>query len=80
MRSLGFVSLLLLFPLATSLGAAALANPIPVVGISRIDTGVMLFVSVLIFPLMRSGFELKRWEGVLMLSIYVSYVIYLFVG
>ncbi len=69
-----------IFNLLSVLGAAALANPIPVVGISRIDTGVMLFVSVLIFPLMRSGFELKRWEGVLMLSIYVSYVIYLFVG
>ena len=69
-----------IFNLLSVLGLSALAAPIPVTGIRVSDVAVMLVVSFLLLPLMRTGLELKRWEGGLMLGIYAGYVVYLFAG
>jgi len=37
----------------------------------------MLRMSILILPLMRTDFTLKRWEGILMVGIYFLYIILL---
>ncbi len=67
-----------IFNLLSVLGTAALVRPIQITGIDYVDVTVMIFVTVLLFPLMRTGFVLKRWEGAVMLVIYVGYVVYLF--
>jgi len=67
-----------IFNILSVTGAAALASPIPVTGISKVDLGVMLLVTFLIFPLMKSNYKLSRGEGALMLAIYAGYLVYLF--
>jgi cation:H+ antiporter len=67
-----------IFNILSVIGAAALASPIPVTGISRVDIGVMILLSLLLFPLMKSDTRLKRGEGLLMLAIYAGYLVYLF--
>ena len=67
-----------IFNILSVTGAAAVASPIPVTGISNVDLGVMLLVAFIVFPLMKSDRQLKRWEGILMLAIYAGYLLYLF--
>jgi len=63
-----------IFNILCVLGFASVAHPIPVSGIELADVLVMLGVSVMIVPLMKSGFSLKRWEGAVMLLLYAVYV------
>ncbi len=49
-------------------GAAALVRPIDGSGIGWLDLGAMLGTSILVLPLMRSGFRIARWEGVALLA------------
>lgn len=63
-----------IFNILCVLGVASTARAIPVSGIEVADVFVMLGVSVLMVPLMKSGFSLKRWEGVMMLLLYAIYV------
>jgi cation:H+ antiporter len=67
-----------IFNLLSVLGLAALAAPITVAGIQPADVAVMLVVSFLLFPLMRSRLQLNRWEGGVMLAVYAGYVATLF--
>jgi cation:H+ antiporter len=59
------------------IGAAALARPIAEFGMRPVDFGVMLILTVILLPLMRTGFRLSRWEGGLLLAGYVAYLGYL---
>jgi cation:H+ antiporter len=54
-----------------------LVHPIPEAGIAVVDLAVMVALAVVLLPFMRSGFRLVRWEGVVLLLIYVGYVVYL---
>jgi len=58
-------------------GAAGLAAPIEAKGIRTADVGWMLILSVLLLPLMRTGFKLERWEGAVLLLSYVLYLVLL---
>ncbi|TXD41627.1 calcium/sodium antiporter [Lujinxingia vulgaris] len=44
----------------------------------RIDLWVMAAISVLLWPLLRTGHSLKRWEGILMVVGYVAYLVSMF--
>jgi cation:H+ antiporter len=66
-----------IYNLLCILGAAGLIHPLSVGGITMIDQLVMLGVAVLLLPFMWSGFVLKRWEGIVMLAIYFSYLVWL---
>lgn len=59
------------------LGLSSMIKPISTTGISPVDTYVMLGFSLLLIPLMRTGYVLKRWEGGLMLGLYIIYLLYL---
>ena len=61
------------------LGIVGLLMPI-VVGSEfiKIDLMVMLGVSILIWPLMRSGLSINRLEGALLVAGYLGYMVYLF--
>lgn len=69
-----------IFNLLCVLGFSAIAAPIPVQNITIVDVGTMIAVTVLLVPLMRMGFTLRRWEGVLMLGLYGLYIGYLLLG
>jgi cation:H+ antiporter len=59
------------------LGVGALIKPIYGPDINLTDSLVMLGMSILLLPLIKSGVRLGRWEGALFFSIYVGYVVYL---
>jgi cation:H+ antiporter len=42
-----------------------------------VDTLVMIGFSILLLPLIKTGFTLKRWEGGLFLALYIAYIVYL---
>jgi len=66
-----------LFNILAILGLSVLVHPIPEAGIAVVDLAVMVALAVVLLPFMRSGFRLVRWEGVVLLLIYVGYVVYL---
>lgn len=56
------------------LGIAGLVAPMEAPDLSRVDLGAMLAFAVLLFPLARSGFVVKRWEGAVLLAGYGLYL------
>lgn len=58
-------------------GAASLIAPIQAPDISFVDVGMMIFMALLILPLMRTGYVLRRWEGALLILCYCVYLAYL---
>ncbi len=69
-----------IFNILGILGIASLVRPISAPGINLVDTLVMIGMSLMLLPFIKTGFTLRRWEGALMLAIYVGYVIYLLNG
>lgn len=59
------------------LGPSALITPIKTPDIALTDSLVMVGISVILIPLVRSGFILKRWEGAVLLAVYGAYMFYL---
>ncbi len=63
-----------IFNLLSILGATALIAPISLGSIGWIDFGFMLGTSLILLPLMRTGFRIDRWEGALLLASYGAYL------
>ena len=66
-----------IFNILGILGVASLVKPISSPEINITDTLMMIFMSLLLLPFIKTGFTLRRWEGGLMLAIYAGYVVYL---
>lgn len=57
------------------LGAAGVVLPLPVsTELARADMVWMLGATALIFPLMRIGMQVSRWNGALLLAVYGVYI------
>jgi cation:H+ antiporter len=68
-----------IFNLFGILGFSAAARPLAVAGdILRYDLPVALALSVLCFPIIISGRRVSRGEGLLLISFYASYCVWLF--
>ncbi len=63
-----------IFNILAVLGASAVVAPLSIGNITWLDIGTMLLFSIIILPLSRSGFMLKRWEGLLILCCYLGYI------
>ena len=68
-----------IFNILAILGIAPIINPIATKDISLIDMGLMLGVSLLLFPMMKTGMRKNRLEGLVLLLVYIGYTIYLIV-
>ena len=67
-----------LFNILAILGINALIAPIPFAPeIARSDNRWMLGVTVLLFPLMFTGRRINRWEGGILVAVYLAYVVLL---
>ena len=66
-----------IFNILSILGIASLITPLDGAGIRNTDIYVMLGTSILLLPLLRTGFVLKRWEGMVLVAIYVVYLYFL---
>jgi cation:H+ antiporter len=62
------------------LGASGIIKPLIGTDIRWMDLGVMFGLSLLTLPLMITGGKLVRWEGGLLLAVYLSYMTWRFVG
>jgi len=67
-----------IFNVTAILGTAALLEPIrvPASILSR-ELPVVIAISLLLFPLLRSGWRIRRWEGAILLSAYAAAGVYL---
>ena len=68
-----------IFNILAILGVAPLISPIKTQGISNVDMILMLGVSILLYPMLKSGLKISRKEGILLLLIYIAYTVYLIV-
>ena len=67
-----------IFNILSILGVASLIMPISGAGISMVDVAVMIATSVILLPLLYTGWKLNRGEGTFLLCIYGAYLFYLF--
>lgn len=65
-----------IFNILLILGLTAFIFPIMGPGIESIDLGVMLFMTILLVPLARIGYDISRWDGAILLAIYFGYIYY----
>ena len=65
------------FNILSILGISSIINPISNSGITIIDLSIMMFFTILILPLSKSKFTLRRWEGAILFGGYIAYIIYL---
>ncbi|MBE6367753.1 MAG: calcium/sodium antiporter [Lentisphaerae bacterium] len=68
-----------IFNVLAILGVAPLISPIKTQDISYVDMGLMVFVSILLYPMMKTGMKISRREGIVLLAIYVAYTAYLII-
>jgi cation:H+ antiporter len=59
------------------LGVSATIHPFSAAGITALDLGTMVAVSLILLPIMWTGFEVRRWEGALLLAAYGTYLFFL---
>ena len=69
-----------IFNILAICGITPLIVPVHAPGISKVDLAVMIFVSVLLYPMMKSQMSISRKEGVCLFLIYVGYTVYLLIG
>ncbi|MBR7130447.1 MAG: calcium/sodium antiporter [Lentisphaeria bacterium] len=68
-----------IFNILCILGVAPIISPIHAPQINIVDIAVMMFVTLALFPIMRSKWSINRLEGAFLLLIYIGYTAYLFV-
>ena len=66
-----------LFNILTIAGSCSLIHPIEAKNVNYIDLLVMLAISILLLPLMKSGQKISRTEGAALILIYVIYLFWL---
>ena len=66
-----------IFNILFILGIAPLVRPFAAPGIRPVDLGMMLLVSVLLIPFMRTKYQISRVEGGILFALYIAYIGYL---
>ena len=66
-----------IFNVFAIMGIVPLISPVKVTGIGTVDWVVLLLFSIVLLPLMRSGFEISRKEGAVLVTGFIGYLIYL---
>lgn len=69
-----------IFNILCILGVTPLIMPLKNTKIDIVDLGVMLLCSILLLPVMRSGWKISRKEGIIFLLIYAGYMAYLVIN
>lgn len=67
-----------IFNVAAILGTTAVLEPIPIqASILSRELPTVILMSVVLFPVLRSRWRIRRWEGALLLALYVGIGVYL---
>jgi cation:H+ antiporter len=67
-----------IFNVLSILGITAVLTPLPVEAVTFADLGIMFAIMLVALPLMFTQTKIERWEGGLLLAIYVTYMAWLF--
>lgn len=67
-----------IFNILGILGITSFFSGIVVSEQALVDVGIMLAFSLVLIPIMRSGFVISRKEGIVLVASYIAYVIFLF--
>lgn len=65
------------FNVLSVLGFSSVISPINSSGVGYIDLTIMMLFMIVILPMCKSGFVLKRFEGAILLTGYFAYILYL---
>ena len=68
------------FNLLSILGITALIHPLDSSSFGLVDMGMMLGLTIVIWPMMRHKFQINRIEGAVLLISYVAYILWLLLG
>ncbi len=68
-----------IFNILAIIGVVAIISPITINEIKMVDMITMILMTVIIYPLARTGYLIDRKEGALLLLIYVIYTAYLLI-
>jgi cation:H+ antiporter len=68
-----------IFNLLLILGATSIAKPLTMDAVTVIDLGVMILVTMLALVLMLTRAWLRRREGIVLVSVYAAYMVWLYV-
>lgn len=67
-----------LFNILGTLGICSLAAPLPVQpALFAVDCWVMLGITLLLLPILITGYRVARWEGIILLAVYAGYMAWL---
>lgn len=66
-----------IFNVVAILGVTSIVQPVARGAVSVVDLGAMLAFSVLLLPLMFTAKRINRWEGAILLAMYVAYMVWL---
>jgi cation:H+ antiporter len=66
-----------IFNILFILGIAPLIHPFAAPGIKVLDLGMMLLVTILLVPFMRTKYQISRVEGGILFALYIAYIGYL---
>ena len=63
-----------IFNIFSVLGVSSTIAPLDAAGIRTTDLLIMVGIAIILLPFMWTGFQLKRWEGALLILIYATYL------
>lgn len=63
-----------IFNILAILGLTSIIIPVEGKAISSLDLGAMMLFSIVLLPMMRRGYQISRWAGFLLVSLYFLYV------
>ncbi len=66
-----------IFNVLAIMGLAPLFRPLHAPGISPVDLGLMVFCTLVLYPIMKTGYKISRKEGLFLLLVYIAYTIWL---
>ncbi len=69
-----------IFNILCILGVSSMVSPMKNPELNMIDMGMMVLVTFMLLPLMRSGWRISRLEGGVFVLLYIGYMAYLVVG
>jgi cation:H+ antiporter len=68
-----------IFNTLSVLGITALAIPLGRGAVTNIDLGVMMLASLVVLPMMSTRARMERWEGALLMTGFLGYMLWLFI-
>ena len=68
-----------IFNVLAIMGITPLIAPVKALNISYVDMILMVVLSIMLYPVMKTGMKISRKEGIGLLAVYIAYTLYLII-